>query len=298
MAEPEEQQQDPFATRKAALIATAVAIASVVVPAWFWMDTWFGRELSDDQIQEYLADTEYPRKAQHALAQISERLANGDESARQWYPDVLALANHELPELRLTVAWLMGDDTENQQFHQTLLKLLRDPYPMVRRNAALALTKFDDASGLEEIRGMLKPYRLMSEFEGVVKNRLQPGDSFDINALLVRIEQDGEDDPRDLRAPLPGIVQEQLHPDGSRINVGDEVTVIRPESVHAMQALLGLYIVGTLEDIDLIKPYQRQRDDFDANVAQQAHLTVEQIRKRAAGRVAPQPATANASDAI
>lgn len=298
MSEPEDQPQDPFVTRKATLIATAVAIASVVVPAWFWMDTWFGRELTDDQIQEYLADTEYPRKAQHALAQLSERIANGDETARQWYPDVLALADHELPQLRLTVAWLMGDDTENQQFHQSLLKLLRDTHPMVRRNAALALTKFDDASGLDEIRGMLKSYRLKSEFAGIVKNRLQPGDSFDINALLVRIESDGEDDPQDLRAPLPGIVQEQLHADGTRINAGDEVTVIRPESVHAMQALLGLYMVGTIEDIELIKPYQRQRDDFDANVMQQANLTVEQIRTRAAGQVAPQPATANSGDAI
>ena len=262
------------------------------------MDTWFGRELTDSQIEEYLADTEYPRKAQHALAQISERLADGDDSARQWYPDVVALADHELPELRLTVAWLMGDDTENQQFHQSLLKLLRDTHPMVRRNAALALTKFDDSSGLGEIRGMLKPYRLKSDFAGIVKNRLQPGDSFDINALLVRIESDGEEEEQDLRAPLPGIVQEQLHADGIRISAGDEVTVIRPESVHAMQALMGLYIVGTVEDIELIKPYQRQRDDFDANVVQQANLTVEQIRRRAAGEVVPQPATANFGDAI
>ncbi len=293
-----EQQQDAFATRKATLIATGLALAAVVIPFWFWMDTWFGRELDDDRISAYLADADSPRKTQHALAQISERMARGDPSVRRWYPDILALARHELPELRLTAAWLMGDDVESEQFHEALLHLLQDAQPMVRRNAALALTKFNDPGGREEIRGMLKPYRVKSPSRGAVRNRLQPGDSFDSNALLARIEQEGEEESRDLRAPFPGIVQERLHADGAQIDAGDAVVVIRPESVHAMQALVGLYLVGTVEDIELIRPYQRQMEGIDAGVARQARLTVERIRQRAAEEMRNQPATANAGGAI
>lgn len=292
------QKQDVFATRKAALIATGLALAAVVIPFWFWMDTWFGRKLDDDQIREYLADADSPRKAQHALAQISERMSRGDPAARRWYPDVLALSRHELPELRLTAAWVMGDDAANEQFHAALTQLLRDDHPMVRRNAALALTKFNDPGGREEIRGMLQPYRVKTGRRGVVRNRLQPGDGFDGGALLARIERGGEEEPHDLRAPFPGIVRERLHADGAEVEAGEAIVVIRPESVHAMQALVGLYIVGTVEDIEWIRPYQRPMDGIDANVARQARLTVERIRQRAAERNPAQPAAAKAGGAI
>ena len=274
---------DRFASRKATLVATLLAIASVVIPFWFWMDTWFGKPLTEEQIGEYLSDSERPRRAQHAMTQISERLTAGDESVKVWYPNLLEIASHELPELRLTVAWLMGDDPSSDDFHAALLDLVRDPHPMVRRNAALALSKFGDPVGRVELREMLRPYRLVSEHAGKVTNRLEPGDAFDAGALLVRIQPDQGEEALDVRAPLPGIVDRQLHADGDRIGSGEEVTVIRPESTHVMQALLGLYLVGTNEDIDLIRPFQRPRDGLAPHVAQQATLTLERIRQRSSG---------------
>ena len=282
----ESEPRDAFTSRKATLIATAVAVASIVIPFWFWMDTWFGKPLTDEQIGEYLADTERPRRAQHAMAQISARITAGDESVKAWYPSLLEIASHELPELRVTVAWLMGDDPSSQEFHEALRDLVRDPHPMVRRNAALALAKFADPAGRQEMRGMLQAYRLVSEYAGVVTNRLQPGDAFDAGALIVRVQADGSEEPRDVRAPLPGIVDRHLHKNGDRVSAGDEVTVIRPESTHVLQALLGLYLVGTPEDIDLIRPFQRPRDGFSAQVAEQATLTLERIRKRFGGQEA------------
>lgn len=280
----DEKGQDAFASRRATIVATALAIASVVIPFWFWMDTWFGKPLSDDKIGEYLADTERPRRAQHAMAQISERLSAGDPSVRTWYPELLRLARHELPELRVTVAWLMGDDPSSDEFHQALLGLLADPNPMVRRNAALALAKFDDPLGRGEMRSMLLPYRLASESAGTVINRLQPGDVFDAGALVVRVQGAGDEEPHDVRAPLPGIVDRHLLEDGDRVEPGDELTVILPESSHVMQALLGLFLVGTQEDLDLIRPFQRPRDGLPANVARQASLTLERIRQRSVGQ--------------
>ncbi len=282
-----------FASRKATLFATALALASVVIPFWFWMDTWFGKELSDEQIHEYLTDTERPRRAQHAMAQISGRISAGDKSVQAWYPQLLELARHELPELRLTVAWLMGDDPSSAAFHAALLDLVNDPHPLVRRNAALALAKFGDPGGRGEMRSMLQGYRLASEHEGTVRNRLQPGDAFDAGALLVRIEPEDGGDPLDVRAAVPGIVDRQLRSDGERVGRGDEVTAVRPEAAHVMQALLGLYMVGTVEDVDLIQPYQRPRDELGPQVAQQARQTLESIRQRASGQAGGAPPAAS-----
>ena len=275
---------DAFASRKATLIATALAIASVGIPFWFWMDTWFGKELTEEQIGEYLTDSERPRRAQHAMTQISQRITAGDESVKVWYPQLLGLARHELPEIRRTVAWLMGDDSSSEAFHGALGVLVTDPDPMVRRNAALALSRFGDSAGRGEIRAMLQPYRVTADHAGVVTNRLEPGDSFDAGALLLRIQSDEEEEPLDVRASLPGIVDRQLRADGDRVAVGDEVTVIRPESTHVLQALAGLYLVGTSEDIELVQPYQRPREGLSLQVAQQARLTLEKIRERTDGQ--------------
>lgn len=280
----ERKKQDAFASRKAALIATAFAVACIVIPFWFWLDTWFGKPLTDEQIGEYLADTERPRRAQHAMAQISARISAGDESVRAWYPSLLELARHELPELRVTVAWLMGDDPASERFHAALLALVADPHPMVRRNAALALAKFSDPAGRPEMRGMLQPYRVVSEHAGAVTNRLQPGDEFDAGALLVRVSEEGTGEERNVRAPLPGIVDRQLRSDGDRVVPGDELTLVRPESTHVLQALLGLYLVGTPEDIELIRPYQAPREGLSGQVARQAALTLRRIRERATGQ--------------
>ncbi len=277
---------DVFVSRKATLLITAVAVASVVIPFWFWMDTWFGKPLSEAQIQEYLADSERPRRAQHAMAQISQRIAAGDKSVRVWYPRLVELARHELPELRLTVAWLMGDDPSSDEFHQALTLLVADPDPMVRRNAALALARFGDPAGRDEMRAMLQPYRLATHHPGTVTNRLEPGDSFDAGALVARVQPEGDSEPLDLRAPLPGIVDRQLRADGDRVEPGDEVTVIRPESTHVLQALAGLFLVGTTEDVELVQPYRRPREGLSAEVPRQAAATLERIRERASDQAA------------
>lgn len=271
---------DVFTTRRATLVATLLAIASVGIPFWFWMDTWFGKELTEEQIGEYLTDADRPRRAQHAMAQISQRITAGDESVKVWYPQLLELARHELPEIRITVAWLMGDDPSSNEFHHALGILVSDAHPMVRRNAALALARFGDGAGRAEMRAMLQPYRLVTEYAGIITNRLQPGDIFDAGTLIARVQPDGEDEPRDVRAPLPGIVDRHLHTDGDRVAAEDEVTVIRPESTHVLQALAGLYLVGMPEDAAVVQPYQRPRDGLTPEVAAQARVTLAKIRER------------------
>ncbi len=109
-----------------------------------WYFTWFGRSLSDADITSYLSDQKHPRRVQHALLQVQDRIARGDASARQWYPQLIRLAGDPETEFRLTVAWVMGFDNKADEFHQSLLGLVKDREPIVRRNAALALLRFGD----------------------------------------------------------------------------------------------------------------------------------------------------------
>jgi hypothetical protein len=50
----------------------------VLMPFLFWWNTWFGRQLSDKQLAEYLQDDKKPRHIQHALVQIGERVTRHD----------------------------------------------------------------------------------------------------------------------------------------------------------------------------------------------------------------------------
>ena len=121
-----------------------LAVLFVVGAFLSWYFSWFGRDLSDSDIATYLVDQKHPRRVQHALLQVQQRIERGDASATQWYPQVIQLAGSPEREFRLTAAWLMGFDNRSEQFHQKLLELVRDPEPIVRRNAALALVRFND----------------------------------------------------------------------------------------------------------------------------------------------------------
>ena len=69
---------------------------TVLFPFLFWYGTWFGRRLTDAQIEQYLHDTAKPRHAQHALVQIGERLGRGDSQVARWYPAILDLSRNNL----------------------------------------------------------------------------------------------------------------------------------------------------------------------------------------------------------
>src|SRR5512140_2743482 len=66
----------------------------VLMPFLFWWNTWFGRNLSDQQLTRYLQDDAHPRHIQHALVQVGERLGRHDVAVTQWYARVAQLASY------------------------------------------------------------------------------------------------------------------------------------------------------------------------------------------------------------
>src|SRR2546423_86344 len=73
-------------TQKILFFLTAWLI--VLMPFLFWWNTWFGRRLSDQRLNEYLHDQKKPRHIQHALVQIGEGMERQDAAAKRWYPEL------------------------------------------------------------------------------------------------------------------------------------------------------------------------------------------------------------------
>jgi len=261
--------------RRAYLFITGFALLLVLFPFLFWYGTWFGRKLSDGDITEYLNNAAgKPRKAQHALVQIGERLSRGNTHTQQWYPKVAELASSPSMELRQTAAWIMGQDHTYGPFHEALRRLLNDPSPMVRRNAALSLTNFGDAAGRPELLAMLRPGTIHSPAAGQVKYRLKLGEYVNPGTLVGRV---GE---TEIRSPLPGEVVELKRQDGAAVTAGDVLIELSPDKEHAWEALRALLRVGQKEDIADVQRYARGVAGMPERVQQQAALALQEIQNR------------------
>jgi len=243
-----------------------------------WYFSWFGRELSDADISQYLADEKNPRHVQHALLQVQQRMERGDGSAKSWYPQLIVLSGSPETQFRLTVAWLMGFDNTSQEFHDALLKLLHDQEPIVRRNAALALVRFNDPSGREELVSALKPYALKAPADGVIASSLQEGQTVALRSPLARI-QEADGKVVELRSPLPGRINRFLKTNGSQVVQGEEVLNLNSDEGSVWEALRGLSIIGTEEDLELLRSYSAS-SNVSTRIKEQAILTADSIRHR------------------
>jgi HEAT repeat protein len=257
-----------------------LAVLFVVVPFFAWYGTWFGRSLSDDEIEKYLSEQDKPRHVQHALAQIEKRISKSDQSAKRWYPSVVALAGSPQNEIRLTAAWVMGADTRSEDFHATLVKLLDDVEPIVRRNAALSLVGFGDVRARRELREMLKPFAVQSRTEGVVLTALSEGSEVRRESLLVRARIEGKDS-FDVRSPLDGRIQKAHIKDDDRFRAGSDLFLLSPDSTTVRNALAGLKRLGAIEDLAEVEHYAAGVEHMPDDIKQRATETAEAIRGRA-----------------
>ena len=254
-------------------------LATLFVAATFlaWYFSWFGRELSDADITTYLADEHKPRHVQHALSLVQKRIERGDASAKTWYPQLITLSGHQETEFRLTVAWLMGFDNKSPEFHDALLKLLKDQEPIVRRNAALALVRFNDHSGREELVAVLKPFPIMAPADGVVTS-LQEGATIARRTLVSRVQQ-SDGNVIEVRSPLPGRINKVLKPNGSQVSRDDEVLNLISDEASVWEALRALTLVGTKDDVQLVQSYADSTESSN-RIKEQASLTAKAIQNR------------------
>jgi len=257
-----------------------LAILFVVASFLTWYFTWIGRDLTDADIAKYLVDEKHPRHVQHALLQIQQRIERGDPSAKQWYPQIITLAGNPETEFRLTVAWLMGADNTSQEFHDTLKKLLADPEPIVRRNASLALVRFNDESGRAELLSMLQPFTVNAPANGILQSSLASGAQVSRGTLIGRI-QTADNQLLELRSPLLGKVDRLVAANGSTLTKGDAVLTIKSDEQSIWEALRGLSVIGRQEDLPLVEKYASGAEPASERIKQQAALTTNAIKSRA-----------------
>jgi len=258
----------------------------VVVTFLFWYQTWFGRRLSDQDMQRYLQDTSVPHKTQHALSQMAERMSQGDASVRRWYPQVLALARSQEPVFRLTAAWVMGQDNRHEQFHQALRDMLPDPDPRVQWNAALALVRFGDASGEPQLRLMLSPLDLRAPQAGVVQFEMKPKTAVKAGTVVAHI-RNASQPAREVRTPMDGEIRDWRVQNGATVTLGESLASLSPSEDEVWEALRGLYFVGGPQDLDAVEAFTRDSQGISPRVRQQAENTAQAIRTRIATKQNP-----------
>jgi len=277
-----ETRIEPPAVKRVRASGPILILAMLFVVASFltWYFTWFGRGLSDADISRYLVDEKHPRHVQHALLQIQHRIERGDPAAKQWYAQIIRLAGNPETEFRLTVAWLMGSDNRSEEFHNTLKILLADPEAIVRRNAALALVRFNDASGRNELLAMLQPFTVIAPATGTLQSSLSSGAQISRGGLLGRIQQP-DNEIVELRSPLIGKVDRLLVANGSNLTKGDGVLTMKSDEQTLWEALRGLSVVGQQEDLPSVERYDSGAEPVSERLKQQANQTANAIRNRA-----------------
>lgn len=266
----------PARRRRTPWPLAVVAVLFVVVPFLTWYWTWFGRSLSDEEIEKYLSEGK-PRHAQHALSQVAERIERGDAGADRWHRQIAALAASPSPDVRMTAAWVMGVEHRSEEFHAELLKLIEDPEPIVRRNAALALVRFGDPRCRPELLTMLRPSTIVAPSEGMAVTALTAGSKVKRETLLVRYTIK-PNMVEELRSPLPGTIEKALIKDGDNWSVGAELFVIASDPEQVRDALIGLAYFGAAEDVPEIERFAAGAKSNE--IKREAAQTAEAIKRR------------------
>jgi hypothetical protein len=78
---------------------------------------------------------------------------------------------------------------------------------------------------------------------------------------------------------LPGRVKQIFKPNGSQVTRDEDLISLNSDEQSVWEALRGLAIIGTKDDLPIIDSYA-QSNDASARVKQQAALTVKSISSR------------------
>jgi biotin carboxyl carrier protein len=168
----------------------------------------------------------------------------------------------------------MGQDPRYAPFHDALLRLLHDPEPMVRRNAALALAAFGDGAARPELTAMLQPFTVTAPAAGPVQYRLKLGDYVNPGTLVAHVAG------MEVRCAVPGEVRDLSQREGAAVRAGDPLVDLGADKNHVWEALRGLYLVGQPADLDAVERFARPLPGMPDAVARQASETADAIRTR------------------
>jgi len=103
--------------------------------------------------------------------------------------------------------------------------------------------------------------------------------------LLAKLATSASSTPAEIRSPIPGRIRSVSQP-GANVAAGAEVAVVDPGTEQVWEALRALYVVGQIDDLAAIRPYERDLPDISNDVRQQALETEKAIQTRSAAPAA------------
>jgi pyruvate/2-oxoglutarate dehydrogenase complex dihydrolipoamide acyltransferase (E2) component len=86
----------------------------------------------------------------------------------------------------------------------------------------------------------------------------------------------------EVRSPISGRIRTLSVTTGTTLAAGTEIASVDPGDEQVWEALRALYLVGQLDDLPAIRPYQRELPEISSRLRQQALLTEKAILARAA----------------
>jgi biotin carboxyl carrier protein len=173
----------------------------------------------------------------------------------------------------------MGQDTSAAAFHEKLLKMLKDPSPMVRGNAALSLVRFGDAAGRPQIVALLQPASIVAPVAGRVIDLDKIGTFVRQGGLITKLQ--GTERTTEIRSPISGRIRSLSVVTGATVAAGAEVAAIDPSSEQVWEALRALYLVGQVDDLPAVRIHERIMPEIPEHLREQAILTEKAIQGRA-----------------
>ena len=84
----------------------------------------------------------------------------------------------------------------------------------------------------------------------------------------------------EIRSPISGRLRTLSVQTGKNVSAGEEIATVAPATDQAWEALRALYLIGQLEDLPAVLPYERELPDVSDHVRQQAVETEKAIKER------------------
>jgi pyruvate/2-oxoglutarate dehydrogenase complex dihydrolipoamide acyltransferase (E2) component len=142
------------------------------------------------------------------------------------------------------------------------------------------LVRFGDAAGRLQIVALLAPARIVAPVAGRVIDTDNVGTAIHQGGLIAKL-QNGQQ-TTEVRSPINGRIRSLSVAKGAEVTEGAELASVDPGAEQVWEALRALYLVGQPEDLPAIRIYQRDLPEIPDRVKQQAVLTEQAIRDRAA----------------
>ena len=131
---------------------------------------------------------------------------------------------------------------------------------------------------------MLEPVTVTAQAGGRVRSVLDLHQLVQQGDLVARLERsaasEGDDELVAVRAPVPGSVSDVLVSDGEEIVAGQPVVRLDPSLEHVRNAVMGLALVGTAEDVKLLRQIGDPRSGYADEIRASARWAAEQVRER------------------